>query len=71
MQLLPEKAVYKRRELSKTSLLFPAMKTFSLFLLLLTLSVFLAGCATDSEDRAFFETGWRHPGENDVRLQGR
>jgi hypothetical protein len=21
----------------------------------------LTGCATDAEDRAFFNTGWRHP----------
>lgn len=43
------------------------MKTLSL-LLLLTVSLLLGGCANNAEDRAFFETGWRHPGENDTRM---
>ena len=44
------------------------MKSISLLLLLLALCLLLGGCSTDYEDRAFFETGWRHPGENDARL---
>ena len=27
----------------------------------LALALFLAGCATDAEDRAFFNTGWIKP----------
>ena len=37
-------------------------------LLLLALTLALTGCATDPEDKAFFETGWKHPGENDARM---
>ena len=28
----------------------------------------LSGCATAYEDKAFFETGWFRPKENDYRL---
>ena len=41
------------------------MKRFVLFLLMGGL---LGGCATDPGDKAFFETGWRRPGENDARM---
>lgn len=42
----------------------------ALFLLLLLAStLLLGGCATDPEDKAFFETGWRHPGDNDTRMK--
>jgi len=44
------------------------MKSISLLLLLLTLACLLGGCATDPQDKAFFETGWRHPGDNDKHL---
>jgi len=44
------------------------MKALSLLLLLLALTFVLSGCATDAEDKAFFETGWLHPGENDAHL---
>jgi len=47
------------------------MKTLALLLLLLTLTSLLGGCASDPEDKAFFETGWRHPGDNENRLGGR
>ena len=47
------------------------MKTLALLLLLLTLTSLLGGCASDPDDKAFFETGWRHPGENENRLGGR
>ena len=43
------------------------MRIKHLALLLLTATL-LGGCATDPEDRAFFETGWRRPGENDARM---
>ena len=29
----------------------------------LALALLLAGCATDNEDRAFFNDGWIHPDE--------
>ena len=29
----------------------------------LTLALLLAGCATDTEDQAFFNDGWLHPDE--------
>jgi hypothetical protein len=35
------------------------MKTLAL----LTLALLLAGCATDNEDRAFFNEGWLNPDE--------
>lgn len=44
------------------------MKMLSLLLLAISLTLFLGGCATDADDKAFFETGWRHPGENDARV---
>ena len=44
------------------------MKAISLILLLLSLTIFLGGCATSAEDKAFYESGWRHPGENDARM---
>ena len=44
------------------------MKTISLILLLVSLSLLLGSCATDPEDKAFFETGWRPPGENETRM---
>jgi len=47
------------------------MKTLALLLLLLTLTSLLGGCATDPDDKAFFETGWRHPGDNEKRLGNR
>ena len=47
------------------------MKILSLLLLLLSLSLFLGGCASNAEDQAFFETGWRHPGENEARMGAR
>jgi hypothetical protein len=58
--------------LAKDSLLFPfyPMKALSLLLLLAALmsTLLLGGCASDPEDKAFFETGWRHPGDNDARM---
>ena len=44
------------------------MKSFSLLLLLLALMFALGGCASDPEDKAFFEKGWLHPGDNDAHL---
>jgi hypothetical protein len=44
------------------------MKAF-LFFLLFTSTFLLAGCATDPEDKAFFEKGWAHPGQNDARMR--
>ena len=44
------------------------MKAISLILLFLSLTLILGGCATNAEDKAFFENGWRHPGDNDSRL---
>jgi len=44
------------------------MKAISLLLLLLSLTFLLGGCASDPEDKAFFETGWRHPGDNETRM---
>jgi len=42
------------------------MKTLAA-LILLTATVFLAGCSTDPDDQAFFEKGWRHPGARDAQ----
>jgi hypothetical protein len=40
-----------------------------LLLVLISSTLLLCGCATDPEDKAFFESGWRHPGDNDVRMK--
>lgn len=47
-----------------------AMKVFTLLLLCASLAttLLLGGCASDVEDRNFFERGWRHPSENDARM---
>ena len=47
------------------------MKALSLLLLFATLTsmLLLGGCATDSDDKAFFETGWKHPADNDARAE--
>ena len=47
------------------------MKTLVLLLLLLTLTSLLGGCASNPDDKAFFESGWRHPGDNEQRMGGR
>ncbi|MEI6561854.1 MAG: hypothetical protein WCO68_07200 [Verrucomicrobiota bacterium] len=47
------------------------MKTLALLLLLLTLTSLLGGCASNPDDQAFFESGWRHPSENEQRMGGR
>lgn len=44
------------------------MKATSLMLLLLSLTLLLGGCATNAEDKAFFETGWLRPGGNEARM---
>ncbi|MEI8234116.1 MAG: hypothetical protein WCH57_05465 [Verrucomicrobiota bacterium] len=48
------------------------MKALPLFLFVAALAsaLLLGGCASDSEDKAFFESGWRHPGDNDTRMMG-
>ncbi len=46
----------------------PSMKVLVLFVLVSS-TLLLCGCATDPEDRSFFETGWRHPGQNDSRMK--
>ena len=49
---------------------FLVMKVLSLLLLCAALlsTLLLGGCASDAEDKAFYETGWRHPGDNDARM---
>ena len=43
-----------------------------LLLSLLASSLLISGCATDPEDKQFFETGWTHPGDRDkVMGEGR
>ena len=42
------------------------MKTI-VYVLLLTATVLMTGCATDPDDKAFFERGWWHPGNRDPR----
>jgi len=55
------------RKKIRAHFVFP-MKTFSLLLFAaLTSALLLGGCATDPDDKAFFETGWKHPADNDVR----
>ena len=44
------------------------MKFLSLSFLLLTLSLFLSGCATSPEDKAFFEQNWKQPGQIDAHM---
>ena len=61
--------VYKSSHLPKVSIFPSYMKAISLLLLLLSLAFLLGGCASNSEDRAFFETGWRHPGDNESRME--
>lgn len=46
------------------------MKVLLLFMLLSS-SLLLTGCATDPDDKAFFESGWAHPGQNDARMKQR
>ena len=46
------------------------MKTVFLFAVAMLFALSLGSCATDPEDRAFFNTGWRNPIENDRRLEG-
>ena len=60
------KTIYKTLRSPKIPL--PTMKTVALLLLVLSLSLLLGGCASNAEDQAFFETGWRHPGENEARM---
>lgn len=43
------------------------MKVLLLFVLFSS-TLLLCGCATNAEDKSFFETGWRHPGQNDERM---
>jgi hypothetical protein len=45
------------------------MKIF-LLLALLNSSLLISGCATDPEDKKFFETGWAHPKERDAVFGG-
>lgn len=62
-----ENSIYKPRDLRKLSLFFSDMKALFL-LLIIALTLTLGGCATDPEDKAFFEKGWRRPGDNDARM---
>jgi hypothetical protein len=45
------------------------MKIF-LLVAVLSSSLFISGCATDPEDKHFFETGWVHPKERDQPFGG-
>ena len=43
------------------------MKRSLCLLLIAACAVALGGCATDPDDKAFFERGWLHPGDHDPR----
>ena len=56
---------------SADNFVVPSDMTALFLLLIVALTFAVGGCATDPQDKAFFETGWRHPGQNDSRMNQR